>query len=418
MSEWVDVTLKDVISLIRNGCTSTQDDSVTKYPVTRIETISDGCINMARVKYLQNDEPNYRLEKGDILYSHINSFSHVGKVALVVDDTQLYHGMNLLLIRANKNIIDTYFLYSILHSENGRAHARRECRSAINQVSLGQGDIGRLQISLPSYPEQRKIAKILSTVDNLIEKTQALIDKYQSIKQGMMHDLFTRGVDENGQLRPSYEEAPHLYKESELGWIPKEWEVVSIAEIAHVLRGASPRPQGDPRYYGGDVPRLMVADVTRDGKYVTPCIDFLTSEGAKRSRPMPKGALTIVCSGTVGIPSILNVDACIHDGFLALDSISSGVELDYLYQYFAKSQSLFDSSATHGGIFTNLTTSILKEFRLALPSSVEQVAISKRVDQLESKLSTEKLYLAKLLILKSGLMQDLLTCKVRVKVDA
>ena len=78
---------------------------------------------------------------------------------------------------------------------------------------------------LPSLLEQRKIARILTTLDNLIEKTEALIAKYQAIKQGMMHDLFTRGVDAHGHLRPPQAEAPDLYKQSELGWIPKEWEV-------------------------------------------------------------------------------------------------------------------------------------------------------------------------------------------------
>ena len=82
-----------------------------------------------------------------------------------------------------------------------------------------------LPITCPPLPEQRKIAKILTTVDNLIEKTEALIAKYQSVKQGLMQDLFTRGLDQHGHLRPPYAEAPELYNKSELGWIPREWEV-------------------------------------------------------------------------------------------------------------------------------------------------------------------------------------------------
>ena len=144
--------------------------------------------------------------------------------------------------------------------------------------------------------------------------------------------------------------------------VPEGWNTLSVGRIARVIRGASPRPKGDSRYYGGNIPRLMVADVTRDGKYVIPKIDFLTETGAQQSRMMPAGTLTIVCSGTVGIPSILAVDACIHDGFLALAEISDNYDIEYLYYVFSRLQRDFDSVATHGGVFTNLTTSILKEF--------------------------------------------------------
>jgi type I restriction enzyme S subunit len=129
------------------------------------------------------------------------------------------------------------------------------------------------------------------------------------------------------------------------------WKKVTIGEIGHVLRGASPRPKGDPRYYGGSVPRLMVADVTRDGRYVTPRIDFLTEEGATLSRPMPKGTLTIVCSGDVGTPSFLAIDACIHDGFLAVTNLSQRCKPEYLYEAFLSLKSQLERSATHGGGF-------------------------------------------------------------------
>ena len=95
--------------------------------------------------------------------------------------------------------------------------------SAQPQVTIT--DLAKVVIDCPPLPEQRKIARILTTVDRLIEQTERLIAKSQAIKQGMMHDLFTRGVDSTGHLRPTPTEAPDLYKPSELGFIPKEWEV-------------------------------------------------------------------------------------------------------------------------------------------------------------------------------------------------
>ncbi|QYS86153.1 restriction endonuclease subunit S [Flavobacterium oreochromis] len=109
---------------------------------------------------------------------------------------------------------------------------------------------------------------------------------------------------------------------------------MKLGELCDVVRGSSPRPQGDPKYFGGNVPRLMIADVTRDGKYVTPIIDFLTEEGAKKSRPMKKGDVIIAVSGDPGRPCILAVDACIHDGFVGLRNLNENKILKTYLFYF------------------------------------------------------------------------------------
>jgi len=103
-------------------------------------------------------------------------------------------------------------------------------------LAINTSDLNTLKITIPtSFNEQRKIARILSTVDTVIEKTEAAIAKYKAIKAGMMRDLFTRGIDlATGKLRPSYEESPELYKPSDLGWIPKEWDVVRLDNVCDV----------------------------------------------------------------------------------------------------------------------------------------------------------------------------------------
>ncbi len=69
---------------------------------------------------------------------------------------------------------------------------------------------------------------VLDTLDTAIHETEAIIAKLKAVKQGLLHDLLTRGIDANGELRPPQAEAPHLYKQSPLGWIPKEWETSSV----------------------------------------------------------------------------------------------------------------------------------------------------------------------------------------------
>jgi restriction endonuclease S subunit len=143
-------------------------------------------------------------------------------------------------------------------------------------------------------------------------------------------------------------------------------KTVKLGSLGRIIRGSSPRPKGDPKYYGGNVPRLMVADVTRDGRIVFPCIDFLTEEGAKKSRPVPKGTLTIQVSGNPGVPAILGVDACIHDGFAALVDIGDKVDINYLYFYLFYFSEKNQKQAV-GAIFKNLTTDQLRQIDISLP---------------------------------------------------
>lgn len=207
----------------------------------------------------------------------------------------------------------------------------------------------------------------------------------------------------------------HGYKETEVGVIPEDWEVKRLGEVGEIIRGASPRPKGDRRFYGGDIPRLMVEDVTRDGKFVIPKVDYLTNEGAKRSRPCQKGTLTIVCSGTVGVVSILGVDACIHDGFLALINILKKYSTDYLYHSLSTLRQKFNSSATHGGVFTNLTTFGVRELQIPLPPTLaEQEKIATALSDTDSYIEKLERLIEKKKYIKTGAMQELLSGKKRL----
>ena len=350
-------------------------------------------------------DKRYLMEQGDILFSNINSVKHIGKVAYFNGEKPLFHGMNLLLFRTNETYAHSKFIFNLLSSDDFRLEISKRVKPAINQASISGGDLKEINFLSPPLPEQKKIASILTSVDEVIENTQKQIDKLQDLKKATMNELLTKGIGHTE------------FKDSELGRIPESWEARQVQEIAKIIRGASPRPKGDPRYYGGTVPRLMGSDVTRDGKYVFPKTDFLTPEGAKLSRPMSKGGLTIVCSGTVGVPSILGVDACIHDGFLGLVDISNQCTTEFLYYAFLPLQGKFDSSATHGGVFTNLTTEILKEFIIGIPPLGEQREIVRHISSLDEHLNAQINKHSQTQSLKKSLMQDLLTGKVRVTVN-
>ena len=161
--------------------------------------------------------------------------------------------------------------------------------------------------------------------------------------------------------------------------IDPEWPRVELGEVCTIVRGSSPRPKGDSRYYGGPIPRLMVADITRDGMYSTPQIDTLTEEGATKSRPMKKGDVIITVSGNPGLPTILAADACIHDGFVGLRDIRESVNREYLY-WNLLSQHETNRLQSIGAVFKNLTTHQVKEFKIPLPPLKIQQAIESEIE--------------------------------------
>ncbi|MBU1657455.1 restriction endonuclease subunit S [bacterium] len=132
-------------------------------------------------------------------------------------------------------------------------------KAETGQPLLNQTIIGNLQINLPKeLEEQQKIAKILSTLDKTIESTAKLIDKEKSIKKGLMHDLLTNGIDKNNKIRTPQ---THLYKQSELGLIPEEWEVVNLGSIVKIVGGGTPSRDIDEYWKNGTIPWVTVKDL-------------------------------------------------------------------------------------------------------------------------------------------------------------
>ena len=193
------------------------------------------------------------------------------------------------------------------------------------------------------------------------------------------------------------------------------WEKPKLSEKMEIFRGASPRPKGDPKYYGGNIPRLMIEDVTRDGKYAFPKIDFLTEEGAKKSRFLKKGNVVLSCSGTrVAIPGILGVDACIHDGWLGFRNYKD-IENEFLFYLFEKLHQKMQGEATTGGVFNNLTTSIVRDLKLGFPSLSEQQKIASFLTSVDERLTLLAQQKEKLELYKKGVMQQIFSQKLRFK---
>jgi len=276
-----------------------------------------------------------------------------------------------------------------------------------------------LNITVPMAPQKAQpvIAQVLDTLDTTIRETEVLIDKLKAVKQGLLHDLLTRGIDATGQLRPPQSEAPQLYKESPLGWIPQEWEAVELNQLIDpkrpVVYGILMPGYGHP----GGVPVVKVKDIF-DGKIhlndlllTSPKIDREYS----RSR-LKAGDLLFTIRGTVGrtafVPPALDSANITQDtARLAV----TGTDARFLRAYLGMAvSSRFIATHTLGVAVQGINLRDVRRIPIARPSALEAKAIADEIQSLEQRLESESLSAAKLRLAKAGLMDDLLTGRVRV----
>ena len=255
---WTQLSAIEISDFIGRGVGPSYIDSESKTFAINQKCIRNGKVNLefARFHSDENDvRNNALLISGDVCINSTGDGT-IGRVGLWLNKSDTYRyfvDSHVTIFRPKIAIVDSKYLCELLMSEALQNDLERFCfTGSTNQIELSRSELLKLAFIFPPLHQQQKIAKILTTIDNLIEQTQALIDKYTAIKQGMMADLFTRGIDligtpetnpNHGQLRLSFEAAPELYKETELGWVPREWEVGTINDYLSQLidyRGKTP----------------------------------------------------------------------------------------------------------------------------------------------------------------------------------
>ena len=183
--------------LIRNGASIKQIDGAGGIPITRIETIANKVIDRNRMGYanIYNEDKysSYFLRDGDILMSHINSIQHLGKVAIYHpknENEKIIHGMNLLVLRANQKLMDNQFAYFYFSSESFLRKLPRITKKSVNQASFTVSELKKIDIPCPSLSQQRRIANILSIVQNLCDKRNQQLRTFDELVKSRFLEMF------------------------------------------------------------------------------------------------------------------------------------------------------------------------------------------------------------------------------------
>ncbi len=330
-----------------------------------------------------------------IITGNTIGFGRVASIGKVINFKN-YHfpftvSPTLALIEPND--IDRDFLLYSLKSQSLVTQIEKLLTGS-TRSSLGIEILRKLILRVPvELNIQRKIARILSTIDGQIEKTEAIIAKYQAVKQGMLQDLFTRGIDiQTGQLRPRYEDAPDLYQDSPLGMIPKEWTFTTIGGILTLQRGV---------------------DITSKD-FVKGNVPVFSSSGLQgyHNKSIANGPGVITGrKGTLGKVYYIDMPYWPHDTTLWVKDFK-GNNAKFIY-YFLQDMNLskHDEATANPTLNRNNVHPLKTVFPLEYE---EQRLIAKSISNHVDRINIETKSLSKLKLLKQGLMQDLLNGKVEV----
>ena len=286
---------------------------------------------------------------------------------------------------------------------------------------LQKSDFKKHQILLPKNPkEQQKIVEMLTAIDEAIDKAEALIQKYQRIKHGLMQNLLTKGIDENGNIRS---EKTHKFKDSPLGRIPEEWEVNPIGKECKQSGGSiQTGPFGSQLhakdYKENGIPIITVEHLA-EGKILHQNLPLVGEADYRRLRKY------VLKYGDLVFSRVGAIDRCSFTSYKEEGWLFSGrclrvrggsrfdaKFLSYLLNYDTCKQWILNNAV--GSTMKCLNTTILSNLPIKMPTLPEQSRIASILSQADETIQKEETYKQKLLSLKSGLMEDLLTGKVRV----
>ena len=329
-------------------------------------------------------------EENDVL---ISVRAPVGEVNISTSRVCIGRGLAALRCKSDKTN-DLFLFYYLKHMRN-----KFENISAGSTFkAIKKNDLDQLGIILPPLPEQKKIAEILSTMDQAIEKVNEAIEKTQRLKKGLMQELLTEGIGHKE------------FKDTEIGRIPKEWMIAELSQIGNVITGTTPSTKVKT-YWGKGFPFVTPTDFS-EKKYVDQTERMVTNQGAETARIIPKDSIMVVCIASVGEVAMALTE-CITNQQINTIVCNQGTDRDYVYYIMVFGKSRLKRWA---GITTSpiIKKSLFEKFPIPLPPLLEQQKISEILSAVDGRLELLNKRKERLERIKKGLMNDLLTGKVRV----
>ena len=394
---WSVKKLGEISCLIAGNAFNSEDFIDMGIPLIRISNIADdGIVLDENTAFLPEsflkENSKFVIRQTDLLIAM--SGATTGKMGINTFSEPMLLNQRVCIIRAkdvSQNFLNQYLFThkkDILRQSYGGA-----------QPNIGNNDIKKIKVLLPPLPEQEKIALVLGTWDEAIEKLSNLIEQKKLLKKGLMQKLLTGKTRLPGFTQP--------------------WKEVAIQDFCNIKRGGSPRPIENYLTSSDDgLNWLKIGDISPDAKYIYKTESKIKKDGVSKTTLVHSDDFILSNSMSFGRPYIMKIDACIHDGWLALTSIKKDVSKEFLFYLlsFSETQKKFNICAAGSGV-RNLNKDIVGEVKIQLPPYYEQQAIADVLSTADDEINLLNQKLEALKEQKKGLMQQLLTGQIRVKVN-
>lgn len=419
---WISKRLRFVADFNPSKAEIAELDSGTEVSFLPMESIGDdGTLSLARTRPIAEVETGYTFfGEGDVTVAKITPCFENGKGAVMRGLTGGigFGTTELIVARPKAQEATGDYLHWLFISTPFRKLGEAAMYGAGGQKRVPDEFVRNFRTAFPAVAEQRTITAFLdhetAKIDALVAEQEKLIALLKEKRQAVITHAVTKGLDPDAPMKDSGIEW--------LGEVPAHWTIMKLGMVASVVRGASPRPAGDPRFFGGDaVPWVTVAEITKDGDIqLTDTSEFLTVEGAAFSRTFQAGTLIYSNSGaTLGVPKILAIDACANDGVIGFERLSDSVTTQFLYHFLASITDSIRDRVKQGSGQPNLNTDIVKGIYFPLPPVDEQNAIDSRISAIScdfKALTTEAEHAVVLLQeRRSALISAAVTGKIDVR---
>lgn len=398
--DWWYEELNKLVDKITDGTHKTPTYTESGIPFLRVTDIQKSEIDWSNVKYISQQEHLELIKRcnpeiGDILYSK-NGTIGIPKIIDWDNEFSIFVSLCLIKMKKQNSYISNKYLEQFLKSDSCMRQIRLRAKQG-TVTNLHLEEIRELIIPIPTIKEQEKIASILSTVDEQIDNVDALIEKNKELKKGLMQTLLTKGI---GHTK---------FKKTEIGEIPEEWQNESLGDMVNFEGGTQP-----PKKYfsneclDGMIRLIQIRDYKSDKFKV-----YVPKELCRRF--CDKSDVMIGRYGPPIFQILRGLEGAYNVALIKATPINERLDREYLY-YFLNNEKLFnliDSLSQRTSGQTGIDMEVLKAYKIPIPPKKEQEKIVLTLSQIDKRIENYENRNKKLEELKKGLMQQLLTGKIR-----
>ena len=395
--DWEVSSLKHAFPRLDAGVSVNSDDSESSdYYILKTSAVRNGRININEAKpVIRSDYARLKcpVKKGSIIISRMNTPAMVGACGFsAAEAPNTFLPDRLWQIEPLSPDYDFQWLNYLLNTEKYSAAIRATATGTSNSMkNIAKDRLLEILIPKPTLPEQQRIAEALSGMDELIASLEKLIAKKKAIKQGAMQELL------NGKRR--------------LPEFSGEWRVTTIKSLGNVVTGSTPS-RSNPHFWGGKHAWVTAQDFT--SKYITSTVETVTDSGKNECRFIPKGSILVTCIASIGLNAITACECATNQQINAI-VCNSNYNNEFLYYQICSQIDLMKSIAGQTAV-PIISKTQFEDITICVPPTIqEQQAIGETLGSIDNEISELEDKLEKIVGIKKGMMQQLLTGKIRLK---